>query len=56
MVFPLGFLVLDCEEVHGWRATLNLPVSCVQPLEQTLVADERTNMASEEQVFPKADT
>src|SRR5437763_15914742 len=34
--------ILDYDEVHIWRATLDLPVSRVQALEQILAADERT--------------
>jgi 4'-phosphopantetheinyl transferase len=40
--FPREFLVLGHNEVHVWRATLDLPVSCVHSLGQTLAADERT--------------
>ena len=39
---PPEFLILDYGEVHVWRATLDLPISRVQALEQSLAADERT--------------
>src|SRR5436189_6033299 len=38
---PPAFLILDHDEVHVWRATLDLPPSDVQALEQILAADER---------------
>ncbi len=38
---PPEFLILDYDEVHVWRATLDLPPSDVQALEQILAADER---------------
>ncbi len=38
---PPEFLILDDDEVHLWRATLDLPPSDVQALEQILAADER---------------
>ncbi len=38
---PPEFLMLDYGEVHVWRATLDLPPSDVQALEQILAADER---------------
>src|SRR5437763_11374798 len=38
---PLEPLILGCDEVHIWRATLDLPPSDVQALEQILAADER---------------
>jgi len=34
--------ILDYDEVHIWRATLDLTISRVQALEQILAADERT--------------
>jgi hypothetical protein len=39
---PLKHLVLGRDELHLWRATLALPLSGVQLLEQTLAADGRT--------------
>ncbi|TMB89346.1 MAG: 4'-phosphopantetheinyl transferase, partial [Chloroflexi bacterium] len=39
---PLEPLILGCDEVHVWRATLDLPPSDVQALEQILAADERS--------------
>src|SRR5437763_12705158 len=39
---PPEFLILDDNEVHVWRATLDLSPSDVQALEQILAADERT--------------
>ncbi len=39
---PSEFLALSCDEVHIWRASLDLPPSRFQTLEQTLAADERT--------------
>src|SRR5437588_9126981 len=39
---PLEPLILGCDEVHIWRATLDLPPSDVQALEQILAADERS--------------
>jgi 4'-phosphopantetheinyl transferase len=39
---PPKNLVLGCDDVHIWRATLDLPAPCVQLLEQTLVEDEST--------------
>ena len=39
---PPDLLVLGYDEVHVWCATLDLPLSCVQSLEQTLAAAERT--------------
>src|SRR5438270_4059129 len=39
---PPEFLILDHDEVHVWRATLDLPPSDVQALEQILAADERS--------------
>jgi 4'-phosphopantetheinyl transferase len=39
---PSKNLVLGCDDVHIWRATLELPASCVQMFEQTLVEDEIT--------------
>src|SRR5439155_22463572 len=39
---PPEILEVTCNEVHVWRATLDLPRSRVQSLEQTLAADERT--------------
>jgi 4'-phosphopantetheinyl transferase len=38
---PSEFPILGYGEVHVWRATLGLPVSDVQALEQILTADER---------------
>lgn len=38
---PPDLVVLGYDEVHVWRATLDLPLSCVRSLEQTLSADER---------------
>ena len=38
---PPEFLVLGRDEVHVWRAALDLPVLSVQSLEQTLADDER---------------
>jgi 4'-phosphopantetheinyl transferase len=49
--FPREFLVLGYNEVHVWRATLDLPVPCVQSLGQTLAADERTR--AKQFHFPK---
>jgi 4'-phosphopantetheinyl transferase len=48
---PPDHLVLGCDEVHVWRTTLDLPLSCVQSLEQTLAADER--IRSQQFRFPK---
>src|SRR5947199_10750328 len=39
---PPESLLLDRDEVHVWRATLDLPISRLQALEQILAADERT--------------
>jgi 4'-phosphopantetheinyl transferase len=39
---PPDPLVLEREEVHVWRATLDLPAYRVQALEQTLAPDEGT--------------
>ncbi len=49
--FPPESLVLGCDEVHVWRATLGIQASCVQALEQTLAADERTR--AEQFHFPE---
>jgi 4'-phosphopantetheinyl transferase len=38
---PSEILELNHKEVHVWRATLDLPMSRVRSLEQTLAADER---------------
>jgi 4'-phosphopantetheinyl transferase len=38
---PPEILELGCNEVHVWRAALDLPISHVRSLEQTLAADER---------------
>ena len=38
---PPEILELGCNEVHVWRAVLDLPISRVRSLEQTLAADER---------------
>jgi 4'-phosphopantetheinyl transferase len=38
---PPERLVLGSNEVHVWRATLDLPAPTLQALEQTLAADER---------------
>ena len=37
-----AMLLLGNDEVHVWRATLDLPIARVASLEQTLAADERT--------------
>ena len=37
-----AMLLLGNDEVHVWRATLDLPIARVVSLEQTLAADERT--------------
>ena len=39
---PPEALILDRDEIHIWRAILDLPISRVQALEQILAADERT--------------
>jgi 4'-phosphopantetheinyl transferase len=38
---PPKHLALGRDEIHIWRATLDLPLSHIQLLEQTLAADER---------------
>jgi 4'-phosphopantetheinyl transferase len=48
---PPEHLVLGCDEVHVWRAMLDIPIAHVQTLEQTLAADERTR--AERFHFPK---
>jgi 4'-phosphopantetheinyl transferase len=48
---PPDLLVLGCNEVHVWCTTLDLPLSCVQSLEQTLAADER--IRSQQFRFPQ---
>ena len=40
--FPPERLVLEDDEVHVWRAVLDLPVARVEALELTLADDERT--------------
>jgi len=37
---PLADLALSSDEIHVWRASLDLSASCVQNLQQTLAADE----------------
>ena len=37
---PPADLTVSSNEVHVWRASLDLPVSCVQSLQHTLAADE----------------
>lgn len=38
---PPADLILLCDEVHVWRASLDRPTACVQQLAQTLSRDER---------------
>ena len=37
---PPADLALSSDEVHVWRASLDLPASCIQSLQPTLAADE----------------
>ncbi len=37
---PPADLALSSDDVHVWRASLDLPASCVQSLQRTLAADE----------------
>lgn len=37
---PSADLALSSDDVHVWRASLDLPASCVQSLQHTLAADE----------------